>query len=245
MESGSNLSLFIAFTAGLFTFISPCVLPLIPSYISFITGISFEQLTSAEDFKRLRRRTVFHSLMFILGFSFIFIALGASATYLGSLLQKYQDWIARIGGGLIILFGLHIAGFIKIKFLQREKRVHIRDKPLGYFGSALVGLTFAAGWTPCIGPILGTILVFASTTENLYRGIFLLASYSLGLALPFFLTSLAVNSLLPYFKKITAHLRLISIISGIFLIAIGILLLTGYFNRFAIYLNTILPAAGL
>jgi len=245
MESGSNLSLFIAFTAGLFTFISPCVLPLIPSYISFITGISFKQLTSADDFKKLRKRTIFHSLMFILGFSLIFIVLGASATYLGSLFLKYQAWIARIGGVLIILFGLHIAGFIKIKFLQREKRVHLRDKPLGYFGAALVGLTFAAGWTPCIGPILGTILVFASTAEDLYRGILLLSSYSLGLAIPFFLTSLAVNSVLPYFKKLTAHLRLISIISGIFLIAIGLLLVTGYFNRLGLYLNKIFPVKGI
>jgi cytochrome c-type biogenesis protein len=242
MEAGSNLSLFIAFTAGLFTFISPCVLPLIPSYLSFITGISLEQFNSAEDSKKLRRVTIFHSLMFILGFSIVFILLGASATFLGGFLQQYQGLIAKIGGALIILFGLHISGLLKIKFLQKEKRMHLRDKPLGYFGSALIGLTFAAGWTPCIGPILGTILVFAGTTANLYRGIFLLVSYSLGLAIPFFLTSLAVNSALPYFKKLTAHLRIISIISGIFLIAIGILLITGYFNRLGMYLSSILPS---
>jgi cytochrome c-type biogenesis protein len=242
MEAGSNLSLFIAFTAGLFTFISPCVLPLIPSYLSFITGISLEQFNSAEDSKKLRRVTVFHSLMFILGFSIIFILLGASATYLGGFLRQYQDLIAKIGGALIIIFGIHISGLLKIRFLQKEKRMHLRDKPLGYFGSALVGLTFAAGWTPCIGPILGTILVFAGTTANLFRGIFLLMSYSLGLAIPFFLTSLAVNSALPYFKKLTAHLRIISIISGIFLIAIGILLITGYFNRLGMYLSSLLPS---
>jgi cytochrome c-type biogenesis protein len=242
MEAGSNLSLFIAFTAGLFTFISPCVLPLIPSYLSFITGISLEQFNSAEDSKKLRRVTIFHSLMFILGFSIIFILLGASATFLGGFLRQYQGLIAKIGGALIILFGLHISGLLKIKFLQKEKRMHLRDKPLGYFGSALVGLAFAAGWTPCIGPILGTILVFAGTTANLYRGIFLLVSYSLGLAVPFFLTSLAVNSALPYFKKLTAHLRIISIISGIFLIAIGILLITGYFNRLGMYLSSVLPS---
>jgi cytochrome c-type biogenesis protein len=242
MEAGSNLSLFIAFTAGLFTFISPCVLPLIPSYLSFITGISFEQLNTAEDSKKLRRVTIFHSLMFILGFSIVFILLGASATFLGGFLRQYQNLIAKIGGALIILFGLHISGLLKIKFLQKEKRMHLRDKPLGYFGSAMVGLTFAAGWTPCIGPILGTILVFAGTTANLYRGIFLLVSYSLGLAIPFFLTSLAVNSALPYFKKLTAHLRIISIISGVFLIVIGILLITGYFNRLGMYLSSILPS---
>lgn len=242
MQAGSNLSLFIAFTAGLFTFISPCVLPLIPSYLSFITGISLEQFNSAEDSKKLRRVTVFHSLMFILGFSIIFILLGASATYLGGFLRQYQNLIAKIGGALIIIFGIHISGLLKIRFLQKEKRMHLRDKPLGYFGSALVGLTFAAGWTPCIGPILGTILVFAGTTANLFRGIFLLMSYSLGLAIPFFLTSLAVNSALPYFKKLTAHLRIISIISGIFLIAIGILLITGYFNRLGMYLSSLLPS---
>jgi cytochrome c-type biogenesis protein len=242
MQAGSNLSLFIAFTAGLFTFISPCVLPLIPSYLSFITGISLEQFNSAEDSKKLRRVTVFHSLMFILGFSIIFILLGASATYFGSLLRQYKDLIAKIGGALIIIFGIHISGLLKIRFLQKEKRMHLRDKPLGYFGSVLVGLAFAAGWTPCIGPILGTILVFAGTTANLFRGIFLLMSYSLGLAIPFFLTSLAVNSALPYFKKLTAHLRIISIISGIFLIAIGILLITGYFNRLGMYLSSILPS---
>jgi len=245
MEAGSNLSLFIAFSAGLFTFISPCVLPLIPSYISFITGISFEQLTSADDYRKLRRATVFHSLMFILGFSLIFITLGASATYLGTLLRQYQTLIAKVGGALIILFGLHISGLIKIKWLLKERRVHLRDKPLGFLGSALVGLTFAAGWTPCIGPILGTILVFASTAESLYRGILLLLGYSLGLGLPFFITSLAVNSLLPYLKKIRAHLRLISIISGILLIGIGILLFTGYFNRLTLYLSKILPFKGI
>jgi cytochrome c-type biogenesis protein len=180
--------------------------------------------------------------MFILGFSIIFILLGASATYLGGFLRQYQDLIAKIGGALIIIFGIHISGLLKIRFLQKEKRMHLRDKPLGYFGSALVGLTFAAGWTPCIGPILGTILVFAGTTANLFRGIFLLMSYSLGLAIPFFLTSLAVNSALPYFKKLTAHLRIISIISGIFLIAIGILLITGYFNRLGMYLSSLLPS---
>jgi cytochrome c-type biogenesis protein len=242
MQAGSNLSLFIAFTAGLFTFISPCVLPLIPSYLSFITGISLEQFNSAEDSRKLRRVTVFHSLMFILGFSIIFILLGASATYLGGFLRQYQNLIAKIGGALIIIFGIHISGLLKIRFLQKEKRMHLRDKPLGYFGSALVGLTFAAGWTPCIGPILGTILVFAGTTANLFRGIFLLVSYSLGLAIPFFLTSLAVNSALPYFKKLSAHLRIISIISGIFLIAIGILLITGYFNRLGMYLSSLLPS---
>jgi len=189
MESTPSISLFIAFSAGLFSFLSPCILPLIPSYISFITGISFEAFSSGEETRKLRRTTVIHSLLFIFGFSLVFILLGASATYAGQFLQKYQFLLTKVGGVIIIILGIHLTGIINLKFLQREKKVHLREKPLGYLGTVLVGMTFAAGWTPCIGPILGSILIVASTSQKVTSGIILLSFYSLGLALPFFASS--------------------------------------------------------
>ena len=241
MESTPSISLFIAFSAGLFSFLSPCILPLIPSYISFITGISFESFSSAEERSKLRRTTVVHSLLFIFGFSLVFVLLGASATYAGQLLQKYQFLLAKIGGVIIIILGIHLTGIINLKFLQREKKVHLREKPLGYLGTVLVGMTFAAGWTPCIGPILGSILIVASTSQKVTSGIILLSFYSLGLALPFFASSLAINSFLGYFKKIRPYLRLIPIISGILLIGVGVLLVTDYFTYLVSLLIRLFP----
>lgn len=183
-----------------------------------------------------------HSLLFIFGFSLVFILLGASATYAGQLLQKYQFLLAKVGGVIIIILGIHLTGLINLKFLQREKKVHLREKPLGYLGTVLVGMTFAAGWTPCIGPILGSILIVASTSQKVTSGIILLSFYSLGLALPFFASSLAINSFLGYFKKIRPYLRLIPIISGILLIGVGVLLVTDYFIYLVNLLIRLFPA---
>jgi len=241
MESTPNISLFIAFSAGLLSFLSPCILPLIPAYISFITGISFEAFSSAEGSRKLRRTTVVHSLLFILGFSLVFTLLGASATYAGQFLQKYQFLLAKVGGVIIIILGIHLTGIINLRFLQREKKVHLREKPLGYLGTVLVGMTFAAGWTPCIGPILGSILIIASTSQKVTSGVVLLSFYSLGLALPFFASSLAISSFLGYFKRFRRHLRLVPIISGILLIGIGVLLVTDYFSYLVNLLNRLLP----
>ena len=237
MSQPQQISGMIAFSAGLLSFASPCVLPLVPSYITYITGASFKELTDAEARSKLRWATIFHSLFFIMGFSLIFILMGASASYLGQLLAQYQYWIMKAGGVLIILLGIHFTGIINIPFLQMEKRFEMRKKPLGYLGSFLVGVAFAAGWTPCIGPILSTILIYASTSKSFTTGILLLTYYSIGLGIPFFLSSLAFNSFLSAFDKIKRYMRVITIVSGLFLIAIGILFLTDTFKEINSYLN--------
>ena len=239
MSQQQQISGMIAFSAGLLSFVSPCVLPLVPSYITYITGVSFKELTDAEARSRLRWATILHSLFFIMGFSLIFILMGASASYLGQLLAQYQSWIMKAGGVLIILLGIHFTGIINIPFLQMEKRFEMRRKPLGYLGSFLVGVAFAAGWTPCIGPILSTILIYASTSKSFTTGILLLTYYSIGLGIPFFLSSLAFNSFLSAFDKIKRYMRVITIISGLFLIAIGILFLTDTFSEINSYLNAL------
>jgi cytochrome c-type biogenesis protein len=239
MNQLPEVSLFIAFSAGLLSFVSPCVLPLVPSYITYITGVSFHELTGAQSKSRLRWVTIFHSLLFISGFSSIFILMGASASYLGQLLAQYQQWIMKAGGVLIILLGIHFTGLISLPFLQMEKRFELRKKPFGYLGSFFVGIIFAAGWTPCIGPILTTILIYASTSKSFYKGICLLSIYSVGLGLPFFLSSLAFNSFLSTFEKIKRYMRVITLVSGLFLIAIGILMLTDTFQEINQYLNSL------
>jgi cytochrome c-type biogenesis protein len=240
MSQPQQISGMIAFSAGLLSFASPCVLPLVPSYITYITGVSFKELKDAEARSKLRWTTIFHSLFFIMGFSLIFILMGASASYLGQLLAQYQYWIMKAGGVLIILLGIQFTGVINIPFLQMEKRFEVRRKPLGYVGSFLVGIVFAAGWTPCIGPILSTILIYASTSKSFTTGILLLAYYSIGLGIPFFLSSLAFNSFLSAFDKIKRYMRVITLISGLFLIVIGILFLTDTFKEINSYLNQLI-----
>jgi len=237
MSQPQQISGMIAFSAGLLSFVSPCVLPLVPSYITYITGVSFKELTNLEAGSKLRWATVFHSLFFIIGFSLVFILMGASATYLGQLLAQYQSWIMRGGGVLIIILGVHFTGIINIPFLQVERRFEMRRKPLGYAGSLLVGVAFAAGWTPCIGPILSTILIYASTTKSFAKGILLLTYYSIGLGIPFFLSSLAFNSFLSAFDRIKRYMRVINFVSGLFLIGIGILFLTDMFKEINSFLN--------
>ncbi|MBT9537190.1 MAG: sulfite exporter TauE/SafE family protein [Nitrospirae bacterium] len=222
----NDVSFPLAFMAGVLSFLSPCVLPLVPSYVSFITGMSFEDLTGSADRKRVRNLTITNSLVFIAGFSAVFIALGASSSAAGRILFQYQEWIRIIGGILIIIFGLFISGFLKLDFLMRERKVHLGGKPAGYIGTFAIGMTFAAGWTPCIGPILGSILLFASAKGSAVYGIKLLSVYSLGLAVPFFISSLAINSFLSYSKKFQKYMRVIMIISGILLIAFGVIMLT-------------------
>lgn len=231
-----DVSFPLAFLAGIMSFLSPCVLPLLPSYVSFITGVSFEDLTTGTDKRKIRYLTITNSLTFILGFSSVFVALGASSSAVGKFMFEYQEWI-RIGGGvLIIVFGLFVAGFLKMDFLMRDKKVHLSGKPAGYVGTFLVGMTFAAGWTPCIGPILGTILLYASSQGSALYGFKLLAVYSLGLALPFFISSLAINSFLSYSKKLMRYMRVIMIVSGLLLILFGILLLTNRVREFTGFL---------
>jgi len=226
MFHAPDISLFIAFAAGLLSFVSPCVLPLVPSYVTYITGLTMEELTNETTRARVRGTIIINSLLFIAGFSAVFIAFGASASLAGQLLLTYQDFIRKLGGVLIVVFGLYVMGLIKLKFLMAEKRVHFTSRPAGYIGSFLVGVAFAAGWTPCVGPILGTILVYASTTDSMMTGVKLLSSYSLGIALPLFITALAVDSFLNYFKKIRAYMYSISVVSGVFLVVVGVMLYT-------------------
>ncbi len=221
-----DVSFPLAFLAGVFSFLSPCVLPLVPSYVSFITGISFEDLKEGADSKKIRYLTITNSLAFICGFSLIFIALGASSSAVGQFFFNYQDWIRIVGGVLVIFFGLFVSGIIKMDFLTRERKFHVSGKPAGYVGSFFVGMTFAAAWTPCIGPILGTILLYASSHGSAAYGFKLLSVYSFGLAVPFFLSSLMFNSFLSYSAKIRKYMRVVMLSSGALLIVFGILLLS-------------------
>ena len=235
MKPPHEVSALIAFAAGFLSFISPCVLPLVPSYLTYITGVSFKELT--DEKVKVRWVTLSHSLLFIMGFSTIFILMGASASYLGQLLVRHQYWIMKAGGVLIIILGIQFTGLINLPFLQMEKRFELGKKPIGYLGSFVVGLVFAAGWTPCIGPILSAILLYAGTSKNFTTGIFLLAVYSLGLGIPFLLASLAFNSFLTAFGRIKRYLRVMTMVSGFFLIAIGILFLTDTFREINAFFN--------
>lgn len=237
MNPPQEISILIAFFAGFLSFVSPCVLPLVPSYITYIAGVSFKDLTDEKARRRLRWATLSHSILFIIGFSTIFILMGASASFVGQLLVKYQNWIMKVGGVLVIILGIHFTGIIHLPFLQMEKRFELRKKPLGYLGSFFVGVVFAAGWTPCIGPILSTILIYASTSDSYTTGMMLLTVYSMGLGIPFLISSLAFNSFLSAFDKIKRYMRVITIISGFFLIAIGILFLTDTFRVINYYFN--------
>jgi cytochrome c-type biogenesis protein len=237
MEGSSTVGIAIAFTAGLLSFLSPCVLPLIPSYVTFITGLSLE------DVQRARRATLVHSLLFIAGFTLIFLALGATATVLGRVLLSQRQWISRIGGALVIVFGLYMLGAFNVGLFSRERRVHLANKPVGYLGTLLVGVAFGAGWTPCIGPILGSILFYTASAADLNRGLVLLLSYSLGLAIPFLLSALAVQQFMGFFQRIRARMVWISRVSGTLLIAVGVLMMTNYFTILASYLQAFTPEA--
>lgn len=212
-----------SFLAGITTFLSPCVLPLIPAYLSFITGFSLEELREDEkNFTPL----IFNTLFFVFGFTVIFVLLGASATYLGSLIGEKRELLRIIGGIIIIFLGLHLIGMFRFKFLYQEKRFHLRSKPLGYFGSFVAGVAFASGWTPCVGPLLSSILVLASQQGTVIQGMFLLFIYSLGLGLPFFLVVFAVNRFLLLFARMKKLIHLTEIVAGVILILLGILLFT-------------------
>lgn len=233
----SSVGLLVAFTAGLLSFLSPCVLPLIPSYVTFITGLSLDDATQA------RRAALVHALLFVLGFSLIFVALGAGATALGRLLIAYRDVITKVGGVLIIVFGLYLLGVFNVAAFARERRVHLADKPAGYLGTVLVGIAFGAGWTPCIGPILGAILTYNMSSPDLARGTALLLAYSLGLAVPFVLAAVALQRFLGFFSRIRARLQLLSRASGALLVVVGILMLTNQFTRLATRLQALTPDA--
>jgi len=210
---------------GVISFASPCIMPLIPSYVSYITGISYDELVNQESRKRHMQITLLHSLVFVAGFSIIFVLLGATASLAGSILSQYLDVIRIAGGILIIIMGVFVMDVVNIPFLQREAKLHLKTRPAGYVGTLLVGIVFGAGWTPCTGPFLGSVLALAMTGETLGRGMALLMFYSLGLGIPFILSSVAISAFLSSFSKLQKHFKAIKITSGIILIIMGVLLL--------------------
>jgi cytochrome c-type biogenesis protein len=238
MEAPS-ISIWLALSAGLLSFLSPCVLPLVPSYITFITGLSFDDVR--EGTASTRRTALVHGLLFVLGFSAVFVALGATATLLGQVLREYSDWLSRIGGAVIIVFGLYLVGVLQIAALTRDRRLHLADKPVGYFGTLFVGVAFGAGWTPCIGPILGSILMFASAQAELGRGLVLLTAYSLGLAVPFVLSAVAVDRFMAFFQRIKRQMLWIQRGAGLVMVGVGLLMITNRFTLLAAYLNRFTP----
>ncbi len=236
-----NITVLAAFTAGIISFLSPCVLPLIPGYLSFISGVSVEEIRGegkrSEALKKVSKNTLF----FVFGFSVVFTALGASATFVGEFLLSKLSLFNKIAGAIIVLLGLHIMGVFRISFLNYERRFRTKGKPIGLFGSFVVGLAFAFGWTPCIGPILGGILLLASNQDTVGQGIVLLSSYSLGLGIPFLITAVSFNSFLGVFGWVKKHFRTVEIISGLFLIIIGFLIFIGSFGYIAGLLNQWVP----
>jgi len=231
----ADINIFVAFTAGIFSFLSPCVLPMIPSYLSFISGVSLEEMRSVEVASHIRKRVLLNSLAFISGFSLVFISLGASVSFLAGFFLSYRSLIRVLGGIFILAVGIYLLGVVKFSVLDRYLQFHLKNKPGGYLGSALVGITFGAAWIPCVGPILGAILTLAATSSEIGKGIFYLATYAAGLALPFFLSAVAVNSFFEFSQKFRRYVQAVHVTAGILLIVVGILLITDYMTLLNIY----------
>jgi cytochrome c-type biogenesis protein len=236
-----DVTLLAAFAAGFLSFVSPCVLPLIPGYISFVSGLSVDEMRGDAPPATSRGKVFLTSLAFVIGFSIVFVLLGASATAIGKFMFARLPLLSKVAGVILIVFGLHTMGVFRIAFLEAEKRVHSQRKPAGPFGAMLVGVAFAFGWTPCIGPILGGILAIAGSKNSVNEGITLLAVYSLGLGIPFLLTSLAINQFFGAAKRIRRYYHAIELASGALLIAIGLLIITGQLTIITRYLQPYLP----
>jgi cytochrome c-type biogenesis protein len=256
---GVELSVMVALGAGLLSFLSPCVLPLVPSYLSFIAGVSFDDFKRTQSDSKLLRKVVLNSLLFIVGFSTVFMTLGLSFSLVGQVLIQYQEAIRMVAGLLIAFFGVYISGALEHlakvadvaekqwgeqpvlglipiicrpllvgRYLTRSLQFHIGNRPAGYVGAILVGFSFAVGWTPCVGPILGAILALASSTAHITSGLLLLGAYSVGLGIPFLLSAVAINSFFHFFSKFKRYIELVHIGGGLLLILVGTLIFTGY-----------------
>jgi cytochrome c-type biogenesis protein len=247
-----NVSLLAAFGAGLLSFISPCVLPLVPGYLSYISGLSLDEMRGTPVVAgggtvavarpiSARRQVVVASLAFIVGFSLVFVALGAAASAIGQFLAQRQEIFNRIAGAVIVLFGLHTMGVLRIEWLYQEKRVQTSRQPAGVFGAGLVGVAFAFGWTPCIGPILAGILALAGAQETVSQGVRMLAVYSLGLGVPFLATALMIDRFFGAMGRIRRHYHTIELVSGALLVIIGLLIFTNKFTIIAKWLTPYLP----
>jgi cytochrome c-type biogenesis protein len=229
MELSHGLTLYVllySLVMGLVSFVSPCIMPLIPSYVSYITGISYDELVSPDSRRKNMNITLLHSLAFVAGFSIIFVLLGASASLVGSLLARHLNTIRIVGGVLIIFMGVFVMDVVSIPLLQREAKLHLKTRPAGYIGTLVVGMIFGAGWTPCTGPFLGSVLALAMTSDALGSGMVLLMFYSLGLGIPFILSAVAISAFLSSFSKLKKHFKSIKIVSGAVLIIMGVLMLT-------------------
>jgi len=249
-----NVTLLAALGAGLLSFISPCVLPLVPGYLSYISGLSLEEMrgtppvaggaavaVAVAPSRAARQQVILASLAFVLGFTLVFVALGAAATTIGQFLTTRLPLLNRIAGAVIIIFGLHTMGVLRIEWLYQEKRVHSSRKPAGVVGALLVGMAFAFGWTPCLGPILAGILFVAGSKETVGEGVRLLTAYSLGLGVPFFATAVAMNRFFTAMGRIRRHYHKIELVSGALLVIIGVLIFTNKFTIIAQWLTPYLP----
>jgi cytochrome c-type biogenesis protein len=227
----------MALLAGIISFLSPCVLPLVPPYLCFITGASLEQLSESDGaMAAQRRRTLLSALFFVLGFSTVFILMGVSASYVGQLLRAWLPVLAQVAGVFIILMGLNFLGVFKLGFLSREKRYHAETRPAGLIGAYGVGLAFAFGWTPCIGPVLAMILTLAATEQDMARGAGLLAVYSAGLGIPFLLAAAGIGTFLGFFRRFRSQMRNVERAMGLLLVLTGVMFLTGYMQAFSYWL---------
>ncbi len=233
------VSILAAFFGGLLSFLSPCVLPLVPPYLCFITGASLDDLTNEAAISR--RRTVLAALAFVLGFSTVFVLLGATASVAGQFVREYLPYLVWAAGVFIILMGLHFLGVFRLAFINREKRYHQETRPAGLIGAYAVGLAFAFGWTPCIGPVLATILAFAAAEDSVGQGAFLLAVYSLGLGVPFLLAAFGVERFLGFLKRFGRYLPMVEKAMGVLLILAGLAFLTGLHQSFAYWLLETFP----
>ncbi len=234
-----NISGTIAFGAGLLSFFSPCVLPLVPSYLIFISGISFDNYTGQEA-KKYRKIVLVNSISFILGFSFIFVAMGFSSSLLGSFFNRYQDYITRFGGLILIIMGLYYLNIIKLPFLNQYRVIQIKEKPIGIFGSFVIGITFSLGWTPCVGPALSSILILASTSDNILSGIYLLSLYSLGMAIPFIVSSMLFDRIMVLIRRYNSIMKYTQKVLGALLLCVGVLLVSSVFTRLSFYLGNLI-----
>ncbi|HET7274508.1 MAG TPA: cytochrome c biogenesis protein CcdA [Longimicrobiaceae bacterium] len=236
-----TVSLGVAFLAGLVSFLSPCVFPIVPSYVGFVTGLTLEELKDGSR-ADARRQAAVHAALFVVGFSLVFIALGASATALGVVLRRSLPLLQQIGGVVIALFGLYLLGVLKVPAMMRERRVQLASKPAGKLGSVVVGVAFGAGWTPCVGPVLASVLLYASLEETMVQGMILLASYSLGLGLPFFISAVALNWFLAGSSRLRGWILPLERAAGAVMVLVGVLLFTGQFAVITSFLAQFSPA---
>ena len=230
-----SVSVGVAFIAGVVSFLSPCVLPIVPSYVTFITGMTLDELT-AHGTAAARAKAALHAFLFVLGFTLVFVTLGATASVFGAVLHRALPLLQQVGGVLIILFGLNLIGLLRLSALVRDRRVHLASRPAGVAGSVLVGVAFGAGWTPCVGPVLASILLYAGTTATMGSGMLLLGAYAVGLGIPFFAAAVGFNWYVAGARRLTRWLRPVEIVAGALLIAVGVLLITGRFTALSAYL---------